>query len=216
MKSDEQMRIHVIDELHWDPKLDGAEITVNVKSSIVILSGQVDSFGTKIAAEDAVKRIKDVQGIVEEITVHLPNECKRKDFEIAQAAINAIKWHHNLPDEQIKVEVENGWLTLDGKVDWQYQKDAAANMVKDIIGLKGLTNQIVIRPVIFIPVVKDEIKKALSRSANIVSDNIFIETFGNKVILRGKVRSWSERNEVEKATWRAPGVMEVEDNIVIA
>ena len=216
MKTDAQLQEDVIEELKWDPKLNAAEIGVAVKNGIVILSGHVDNYTKKLAAEEAVKRMKDVKGIAEEITVQLSFDGKRTDEELAQAAVNALKWNNAVPDQNIKVEVEKGWLTLEGHLDWQFQKDAATNAVKDIIGLKGVTNLLTIKPKINIPVVRDTIKKALERSADIESDRIVIETQGNKITLRGKARSWSERNEVERAAWCAPGVMEVEDELVIA
>lgn len=216
MKTDKQLQTDVMEELQWDPKLNASEIGVSVKNGIVTLSGHVDNYGKKIAAEDAAKRVKDVRGIVEEITVQLSRDGKRTDQELAQAAVNALRWNSAVPDQNITVEVENGWLSLDGHLDWQFQKEAATNAVKDIIGLKGISNLINIKPRVNIPVVRDTIKKALERSADVEADRILIETSGNKVILRGKARSWVEKNEVERAAWSAPGVMEVEDALVLA
>ena len=216
MKTDQQLQTDVLDELKWDPRLNSPEIGVAVKNGIVTLSGHVDSYTKKLAAEESAKRVKDVKGIVEEIKVNLSLDGKRTDQELAQNAINALKWNNSVPDQNIKVEVENGWLTLDGHADWQFQKDAAKNAVKDIIGLKGVINQINIAPRVNIPVVRDTIKKALERSADVEADKIVIETSGNKVILHGKARSWNEKNEVEHAAWSAPGVMEVVDDLVIA
>jgi osmotically-inducible protein OsmY len=216
MKTDKQLQSDVMDELQWDPKLNAAEIGVSVKGSIVTLSGHVDSYTEKLAAEEAAKRVKDVKGIVEEITVQLLHDGQRTDQELAAATLNALRWNSAIPDQNIKVEVENGWVTLEGHVDWQFQKDAAINAVKDIIGLKGVTNILNIQPRVNIPVIRDTIKKALERSADVEADKIQIETSGSKVILRGKARSWTERNEVERAAWSAPGVAEVEDDLVIA
>jgi osmotically-inducible protein OsmY len=216
MKSDQQIQTDVMDELKWDPILDSAEIGVAVKNGVVTLSGQVSSYAKKIAAENAVKRVRDVKGLAEEISVKLPIDGRRTDAEIAAAALNALKWNSNVPDDKITLKVENGWLTLEGQLDWQFQKDAAALAVDGIIGVKGVSCLITIKPKIEIPVVRDNIKKALERSADIEADRIIIETQGNKVTLRGKARSWSERNEVERAAWCAPGVMAVEDELVIA
>ncbi len=216
MKTDKQLQADVMDELSWDPKLNSAEIGIAVKNGIVTLSGHVDNYTKKLAAEDAAKRVKDVKGIVEEITVELSLEGKHTDQELAQAAINALRWNNAVPDQNIKVEVEKGWLALEGHLDWQFQKDAAFNAVKDISGLKGVTNLLNIRPRINVPVVRDTIKKALERSADVEADRILIETYGNKVVLRGKARSWNEKIEVERAAWSAPGVMEVEDDLVLS
>ncbi len=216
MKTDQQLQSDVLDELRWDPRLNSPEIGVAVKNGIVTLSGHVDNYTKKLAAEEAAKRVKDVKGIVEEIMVQLQHDGKRTDQELAQAAVNAIRWNNAVPNQNIKVEVEKGWLSLEGQLDWQFQKEAALNAVKDIVGLKGVSNMISIKPRVNIPVVRETIKKALERSADIESDRIIIETSGNKVILRGKARSWSEKNEVEHAAWSAPGVMEVEDDLIIA
>jgi osmotically-inducible protein OsmY len=216
MKTDIQLQADIIDELKWDPKINPAEIGVLVKNGVVTLSGTVNSYSKKLAVEEVVKRVKDVKGIAEEITVRLSREGKRTDAELAEAALNAVKWNNSIPDDRIRITVENGWVTLEGELDWQFQKDAATHAVDYIVGVKGVTNIVTIRPRINVPVVRDTIKKALERSADIEADRIIIETNGNKVTLRGKARSWSERNEVERAAWCAPGVMEVEDELIIA
>ncbi len=216
MKTDVNLKLNILEELKWDPKLIDAEISVLVKNGIVILSGHVANYGIKLAAEDAVKRVKNVKGIAEAITVKIDRLKTPSDPEIAEAAINAIKWNNAIPESNISIIVENGWITLEGTLDWQYQKDAATNSIKDIVGLKGLTNQILITPPIDIPVLIDNIKYAFERCADIISDDIIIETEGGKVILHGKVRSWAERREVERAAWCCPGVKEVEDELVVA
>ncbi len=216
MKTDLHLQSDIMEELKWDPRLNAAEIGVAVKTGIVILSGQVDSYSKKLLAEEAARRVKDVKGIVENITVQLSGSSQRSDADLAFAALNALKWHNAIPDKQIIVDVEKGWLTLEGTVDWQFQKDAALNAVKDITGLKGITNQITINPRINVPLIRESIREALERSADIEAERIIIETSGNKIILRGKARSWGERNEVERAVWCAPGVMEVEDDLIIA
>ena len=216
MKTDTQLQKDVMDELQWDPRFNASEIGVAVKNGIVTLSGHVDNYTKKLAAEEAAKRVKGVKALVEEITVQLSHDGKLSDQELAQAAINLLKWNNAVPDQNIKVEVEDGWLTLEGHVDWQFQKDAAKSAVKDITGLKGVVNLLNIKPRINIPVVRDTIKEALERSADVEADRIQIETSGNKVTLRGKARTWNEKFEVERAAWSAPGVMEVEDEMILA
>jgi osmotically-inducible protein OsmY len=215
MKTDHQLQEDVMDELKWDPKINSSEIAVIVKNGIITVRGIVDSYTKKLAVENAVKRVKDVKCIVEEVTVRLSANAKRTDAEIAEAAVSALQWNSSVPDHKIKVSVENGWVNLEGEADWQYQKDAAGLAIDSITGVKGVTNQVCIKPSVNIPVVRDTIKKALERSADIAADRIVIETHGNKVTLRGRARSWNERNEVERAAWCAPGVTEVEDELVI-
>ena len=215
MKTDLQLQKDVMEELKWEPGLNATDISVVVKNCVVILSGQVSSYTQKLVAEEAVRRVKDVKGLVENITVHLSDSSQRSDPVIAVAVMNALKWNNAIPDKQITAELENGWLTLAGKVSWQFQKDAVINTVKDITGLKGVTCLVTIKPVINVPVIREAINAALERSADIEASRIIVETAGNKIILIGKARSWRERNEVVRAAWCAPGVMEVEDDLII-
>ena len=216
MKTDQQLQHDVMEELKWDPVLNASEIGVSVKNGIVTLSGYVNSYSKKIAAENATKRVKGVRAVAEDIEVKLGVDGKRNDTEIADAAINALKWNTNVPDERVKLKVENGWVTIEGSADWQFQKDAATVAVRDIIGVKGVTNLISLAPRVNAAVVENNIRHALERSADIEADKIKVEAKGSKVILKGKVRSWSERQEVERAAWSSPGVIEVEDDLIVA
>ncbi|MBS1688083.1 MAG: BON domain-containing protein [Bacteroidetes bacterium] len=215
MKNDQQLQQDVMDELKWDPILNASEIGVSVKKGIVTLSGYVNSYSKKIAAESAAKRVKGVSAIAEDIEVRLGLDDERNDTEIAEAALDALKWNSNVPNDRIKIKVENGWLILEGEADWQYQKDAAANAVRDITGVKGISNLVMLAPKADVSVIEKNIRRALQRSADIEANNIDIRTVGNKVIIKGKARSWAERSEIERAAWSSPGVTEIEDDLLI-
>lgn len=215
MKTDQQLQQDVMDELKWDPLLTASEIGVSVKNSVVTLSGYVDSYSKKLAAENAAKRVKGVHAVAEDIEIRLGMDGRRNDTEIAQAALNALKWNTNVPDERIKLKVENGWVNMEGDVDWQFQKSTAENAISNISGVRGIRNLITITPKVNISGVENRIKNALQRSAAIEAGNIAVRAEGNKVILKGKVRSWAERREVERAVWSTPGVAEVEDDLLI-
>lgn len=215
MKTDQQLQQDVMDELKWDPLLAASEIGVSVKNGVVTLSGYVNSFSKKYAAENAAKRVKGVQAVAEDIQVRLGFDGKRTDSEIAEMALNALKWDTEVPDSDLRLKVENGWINLEGSVEWQFQKDAAVKAVRNIVGVKGVTNTISVNPKINKAVVETKIKNALERSATVEAEGIKVETKGGKVILRGKVRSWAERRDAERAAWSSPGVKEVEDELSI-
>ncbi|MCF6405337.1 BON domain-containing protein [Chitinophaga filiformis] len=216
MKTDLQLQQDVMDELVWDPSLEAAEVGVSVHDGVVTLSGTVNSYTKKTAAEKAAKRVKDVKAVAMDIEVHFLNGESKSDTDIAHAGLNAFSWSTVVPKDSVTLKVEDGWITLDGEVEWQYQKQAAENLVKDLQGVKGVTNLIRLRPALTRSIVKDNIKKALERSADVEADAISIITEGHNIILRGKVRSWGERNEIEKAVWATPGVVDVKDELIIA
>jgi len=222
MKTDAELQRDVMNELQWEPTVKAAEIGVGVKDGVVTLSGYVDTYGEKWAAKHAVVRVFGVKAVAEELTVRLPDTVQRPDEDIAQAAANNLEWNVWLTHmiDRIEVVVENGWITLSGDVDWWYQKDAAGDTVRNLLGVRGLSNNIAIAPRTPIAVnaqgIKDKIESAFQRNALLDSRRITVETRGGKVILRGSVRSWAERDQVERAAWAAPGVSEVEDNIIIS
>ncbi len=215
MKTDQQLQQDVMEELKWDPRLTASEIGVSVKTGVVTLSGYVNSYSKKIAAENAANRVKGVQAVAEDIEVRLGLDSRRNDTEIAQAALDTLKWNTSIPDERLKLKVENGWVTLEGTVDWQFQKNAAENAIRDISGVKGVSDLIAITPKVNVSAVENTIKSALQRSATVEANNIAVQAEGNKVVLKGRVRSWSEKREVERAAWSSPGVAEVEDDLLI-
>ena len=218
MKTDTELQRDVMDELQWEPSIKAAEIRVGVKDGVVTLSGYVDTFGEKCIAERAVVRVFGVRAVEGELKVRLPSSVKRPDEDIAQVAANALKWNVWISrmTDRIKVEVKNGWITLSGDVDWWYQKDAAGDTVRNLIGVQGLSNNIAINPVtVKGQAVKDKIESAFQRNAILDARRIKVETLAGKVILRGSVRSWAEREQVERAACAAPGVSEIESHIII-
>lgn len=213
MKSDFLLQQDVQDELLWVPSLEAAEIGVAVRNGVVTLSGTVDSLSKKIAAEHAVKRIKDVKAVAMDIEVVYPSSNRHSDADIAKAAVDALSWSSLVPKDHIHLEVENGYITLEGEVQWQYQRDAALDAVKDLQGVRGVTNLVRLTPLPSTTLVKTNIKKALQRMANIEADNIDLITEEKTIILKGKVRSWREKEEVEQAVWSTPGVSVIKDEL---
>ncbi|MEC3879378.1 BON domain-containing protein [Parapedobacter sp. 10938] len=217
MKTNEQLQRDVIDELKWDPLISASEIGVSAKEGVVTLSGYVDSFSKKYAAEKAAKRVNGVQAVAEDIEVRLTNGLARHDdTAIAATILNAFKWNSLVPESQLKIKVDDSWVTLEGTVDWQFQKDAAYKAVRDISGIRGVSNLINLKPQLEKTDIERTIRQALQRRANVNADNIRVRTEGGKVILSGKASTWYERQEVEKAVWASPGVTEVDDNISIS
>ena len=214
--SDLELKKAVESELTYEPSVNAAEIGVAVRDGIVTLSGYVPSYWEKIAAERATERVAGVKAVANDLEVKLPSSSERTDEDIARAAVNALEWSVLVPPNRIKVKVSKGWVTLEGNVDWQFQKSAAEKAVRKLIGVKGVSNLVTVKPRVSSIEVKSEIENALKRSAEVDAEQIRVEAEGDKVILKGTVHSWFEREEAEIAAWRAPGVREVEDDLVVA
>lgn len=211
-----ELREAVESELNWEPSIDPAEIAVAVKGGIVTLSGRVPSYWERFAAERAAQRVEGVVAVVNELEVRLPTESERTDEDIAQAAVKALKWSVLVPAEKIVVTVRNGWITLEGTVNWQFQKKAAEKAVSKLVGVRGVTNLLEIKPRVRKRTVKASIEAALKRLAELDAKEIEVKVDGDTVTLTGTVHSWFEREEAERAAWAAPGIRRVEDHLVVA
>jgi len=215
MKNDVDLQRDVFDELKWEPAVHSTDIGVIVKDGVVTLEGVVDSYPEKWAAERAAKRVSGVKALALELEVKLPGFGRQTDADIAEAAENALKWDVLVPQDRIKVTVEKGFLTLEGQVDWEFQRSAAKRAVQYLTGVKGVANAITVKPKVAPTDVKAQIEAALKRNAILDAQQIKVQADGGKVTLRGNVRSWAERDEAEAAAWAAPGVNEVTDFIAV-
>lgn len=214
-KRDSNLRQDVSDELAWDPSIHASNIGVTASEGVVTLTGTVASFAEKRAAEKAALRVSGVKGVAEEIEVRLPGSSKRNDVDIAKAALDAIKWHVYLPENALKVKVEDGMITLSGEVEWQFQKDRALQVVRHLTGVRSVVNLISVRPRVSTADVKARIRKALERTAAEDANDIDVNVQDKEVILSGNVRTWRERSDAEKSAWSAPGVTKVVNKITV-
>ena len=216
LRTDEEIQHDILDELKWDTRVQPNEVGVAVKDGIVTLTGWVDSYLKKLAAEDAAHRAHGVKAVVNDIEVRLPGSAERTDADLAAAVVNALKWDVLVPARKIDVTVSQGWVTLKGEVDFGFQKLEAERVIRHLSGIRGITNLIVVRPRVSPSDLKESIERELVRNAETDAEHIQVEVEGSKVILRGTVRSYAEKKAAEEAAWTAPGVSEVENRIMVS
>ena len=217
MKTDLDLQRDVIAELEWEPALSGQEIGVAVRDGVVTLSGTVSNYAKKFKAERAAERVHGIKAVALDLNVKIPTSFMRTDTEIAHAALNALKWDVEVPDDKITLRIEDGRVLLEGEVDWQYQRTAAERAIRNLAGVKSVGNLISVKPKHVSSFdVSAKIKEAFKRSAEVDSSKVNVESLDGKVILKGFVRSWAERRDAENAAWSAPGVTQVEDRLAVS
>ena len=215
-RTDEEIQRDILEELKWDTRVRPNEIGVAVKDGVVTLTGWVDSYLKKMAAEEAAHRVRGVKAVVNDIEVRLPSSAERTDEDLAKAALNALQWEAGVPADKLEVTVSHGWVTLKGEVEYGYQKREAERAVERLSGVRGVINLIRVKPGLSPTDLKQKIEQALVRNAELDAKRITVEVQGSKVILYGTVRSYAEKKAAEEAAWAAPGVSEVENHIVIS
>jgi osmotically-inducible protein OsmY len=213
--SDRSLKQAVEDELSWEPSINSGHIGVTAENGVVTLTGHVGSYIEKLNAERAARQVKGVRAIAQEIEIRLPNEKKTSDDQIAKRALDIIAWDSTIPKDKLQVKVESGFVTLSGQVDWHYQRTDAEFSVRKLEGIKGLSNQIQVKPRVRASDVKSLIESALKRNAELEAGSIKVSVVNGRVTLDGKVKAWYERELAERMAWSAPGVVSVEDHISI-
>jgi osmotically-inducible protein OsmY len=215
MRTDLELQRDVIEELKWESSIKASDIGVSVTNSVVTLSGYVDSFTKKKAAEKAALRVAGVTAVAEDIVVRLGASDKKSDTEVAQAIITAIRWNNIIDENKIKVKVESGWVTLEGEVDWSFEKNAIEHSIENLIGVRGISNLITISSKLKTTDIKQKITAAFHRSATLDANNIIVESVGNTIILKGVVRSYAEKQDALRVAWNAPGVIKVDNKLIV-
>ncbi|MBC6110971.1 BON domain-containing protein [Pedobacter fastidiosus] len=215
MKSNESLQKDVQEAIKWEPLLNAAEIGVTVKDGVVTLTGTVDSYVKKTEAEDAAKKVSGVAAVVENIEVKFGDWGAKEDGDIAREVLNALKWSWQVPNDKVEVKVEKGWVTLEGELSWNYQKDAAKTAIKNLLGVKGVINSIKIASEVKDAVEKGDIERAIARNWSINDQDIHVNVSGNRVTLSGEVSSLFQKDEAQRIAWNAPGVWYVDNEISV-
>ncbi len=215
-RTDEDIQRDVLAELKWEPRVRPNEIGVAVTDGVVTLTGWVDSYTKRWAADEAAHRVRGVKAVANDIEVRLPGDAERTDADVAAAAVRMLEWNAVVPRDKIDITVSKGYVTLKGEVEWQYQRDEAERVIRNLRGVRAVANLITVKPRLTPLGLKEKIEDALLRSAKMDAQRITVEVQGSKVILKGRVRTWMERQEAEQVAWSAPGVESVENRITIS
>ena len=216
MGKNEELQKKVQDAIHWEPLLSDAEVGVVSKDGIIALTGIVDSFEKKCQAESAAKTVRGVKAIIETIDVKFNTySIRESDNDIAKEALNALKLNSEVPDERVKVKVENGWITLDGDLTWHFQKKSAEKAIRNIYSVIGVTNNIKIKSEILDSIEKKDVENAIARNSTINNQSINVNVFGTRVTLTGSVDSWYQRDEAGRIAWNTPGICTLENELKV-
>jgi len=215
VSQDSRLQHDVLSHLEWEPSLDATQIGVTAKESVVTLTGTVPSYLEKTMAERVAKRVYGVRAVANELQVALPGVSRRSDADIAQMAVQVMRWQTSIPEGRVQVTVRQGWVTLEGQVDWNYQRELAERLTRTLVGVCGVTNSILVKPQIKTGDIKGRIEEVYRRSAELDARRVDVESQDGKVILKGNVRSWHERDEAQRAAWSAPGVVAVENRLCV-
>ncbi|MEO8086535.1 MAG: BON domain-containing protein [Bacteroidota bacterium] len=214
-KSNEDLQKDVLNAIKWEPLLNAAEIGVTAKDGVITLTGVVDSYSKKVEAENAAKNVIGVKAVAEEIEVNYGGSFKKNDTEIASEVMNSWKWNWNVPNDKIKVKVESGWVTLEGELQWNYQKDAAKKAVENLTGVKGVSNNITLKSETKDAIEKSDVEAALARNWSLGNIDINVEVSGNRATLTGAVNSIYQKEEAGRLAFNAPGVWSVDNELVV-